>query len=136
MALAAIISGRIITCQIRQMEERRQGTWEKIRQMEERRRGTWEKLNIPGDGTGAMFVGSRGLCPARHGPRFSSFRKGILCTRTTKTHEFNWCHESWCPSAVSSRWHWLDRLSFPRACQERLKSFISELADFKLLKHH
>lgn len=56
--------------------------------------------------------------------------------RMTKKHELNWCHESWSPSAVSSRWHWLDRLSFPRACQERLKSFISGLADFKLLKRH
>lgn len=44
MAPAAITTARIITCQIRQMEGRRQGMW--------------EKLNIPGDGRGAMLVGS------------------------------------------------------------------------------
>lgn len=63
-------------------------------------------------------------------------QKRNLGARTTKEHGFKWCHESWCPSAVSSRWHWLDRLSFPSASQERLKSFISGQADFKLLKHH
>lgn len=44
MAPAAITTARIITCQIRQMEERRQGMW--------------EELNIPGDGRGAVLVGS------------------------------------------------------------------------------
>lgn len=44
-----ITSGMIISCQIRQMEERRPGTW--------------GKGNVPCDGGGAVPVGVRGLCP-------------------------------------------------------------------------